>query len=136
MDHSTQSSNQLPGHSLDPKTMHMYQSLCEVLPREQILELKQQAAHYFTQVQANLKQNEFIDIATAQQLTETVQSLLDAYETFTDSQKSAVVGAARYFIKDDDAEHDTDSILGLDDDVAVLNYVLDLVGRPEQKIQL
>lgn len=133
MDHS---SNQLPGHSLDPQTLHMVQSLCETLPVARIPELKQQADQYLAQVQANLKYNEFIDIDIARQLTQTIQGLLDAYDNFDDIQKSFIVGAARYFIKDDDAEHDTYSVLGLDDDVAVLNTVLDVLGLPKQKIQL
>ena len=63
----------------------MVQSLCETLPVARIPELKQQADQYLAQVQANLKYNEFIDIDIAQQLTETTQGLLDAYDNFDDT---------------------------------------------------
>lgn len=46
------------------------------------------------------------------------------------------MGAARYFIKNDDAKHDLYSVLGLDDDTAILDFLLDTLNQPGLKIQL
>ena len=47
-----------------------------------------------------------------------------------------IVGAARYFVADDDAEPDTQSILGLDDDLAVFNHVATQIGEPDLRIEM
>ena len=43
--------------------------------------------------------------------------------------------AARYFVRELDVDPDTTSLLGLEDDAAVINFVLDAIGQPELKVQ-
>lgn len=81
-------------------------------------------------------QNEFLDVTLARQIAKRLHQLLDNYGHYSNEHQSLLVGTVRYFIKDDDAEHDMHSVLGLDDDVVVLNYLLDTLGRPELKISL
>jgi hypothetical protein len=47
-----------------------------------------------------------------------------------------IVGASRYFIRNHDVQDDTKSLLGFDDDTAVLNYVLVELGHGEMRIKL
>ena len=58
-----------------------------------------------------------------------------AFLKFQISPRAAALGNAFTGLADD-AEPDTLSLLGFDDDVAVLNYVLDQVGATELKISL
>lgn len=53
---------------------------------------------------------------------------------FSPDQQRLVVGAARYFVSQDDEYPDTDTILGLDDDVSVFNHVIEQLGRSDLKM--
>jgi hypothetical protein len=44
--------------------------------------------------------------------------------------------ACRYLACDDDGEADFDSVLGLDDDAAVINAVVEAIGHPEWRVEL
>ena len=48
--------------------------------------------------------------------------------------RSAVVGAARYFVSENDEVPDAHSCTGLDDDVRVFNHVVALLGRVDLRI--
>jgi len=47
-----------------------------------------------------------------------------------------VIGAARYFVSTQDVNPGTKSVLGLDDDASMLNYVLAAIGRTDLLIEL
>jgi uncharacterized membrane protein YkvA (DUF1232 family) len=83
-----------------------------------------------------LQQNEFLDIALAEKIAAAVTTLLAEYEQHPPEHQALIVGAARYFIAEDDLEPDTGSILGFDDDARLLNAVLDAVDRPELKVEV
>ena len=79
--------------------------------------------------------NEFLDIKTAKQVVGVINELLDQFEGFDDKDKALIFGAVQYFVQNRDMQSDT-TVLGLDDDVLVLNYVLDEIGRSELKVKL
>lgn len=121
---------------LHPHIQHYWFQLCEALPEGEIVSLRDRLNDYLDAVQQALIQNEFLDLRLARQIAHTLHQLLDSYSRYTKEHQSLLVGTVRYFVKDDDAEHDMHSVLGLDDDAAVLNYFLDILGRPELKISL
>lgn len=67
----------------------------------------------------------------AQELAERYYILLDHYHSFADDKRVLIAAAIKYFSKENDEIHDTLPLLGLDDDVIVLNHVLNRVGREE-----
>lgn len=81
-----------------------------------------------------LEQNEFLDIQSAMQMKKVLQELLEAWDGLAAEHRSIVAGATLYFIKNDDAESDTDSIFGLEDDLEVVNVMLDVIGRSDLHI--
>ena len=121
---------------LEPKTAAFFHSLCQRLPETEVPALHLEIQNALQKMQEALSHNEFLDLTAANKIAETLTHLLMGYNRFPADQQALVVGAARYFIEKDDAEHDTDSILGLDDDIAVLNHVLDQIGYPDRKIHL
>lgn len=80
--------------------------------------------------------NELLPVDIAQAIAERLRVLLSSLDSFTEEHQRLVVGAARYFISTEDEMPDTESVLGLDDDAAVFNYVARLVGRKDLTIQL
>jgi hypothetical protein len=127
-------SKQIP--PLDRQIQRHLLPLCEVLPETAAAALNAEIDHYLQKVQAALGQNEFLDVKLAHAIAARLRLLLPDYGRYPDNQKALLVGAVRYFTKDDDAEHDIHSVLGLDDDAAVVNYLLDVLGRPDLKIDL
>lgn len=122
-----------------PLPAHIQQQLmplCEALPETAVSTLTTKIDEYLLAIQAALQQNEFMDIQLAREIAECLHLVLQDYGRYPADQQALIVGAARYFIKNDDAEHDLYSVLGLDDDAAVLNYLLDTLNRPELKIPL
>jgi uncharacterized membrane protein YkvA (DUF1232 family) len=110
--------------------------MCVALPVEEIPQLEKQVRLHVEEIRRALAQNEFLDVATVERMADVLTGLLNEYETYPEMHRALIVGAARYFAKADDAEPDTVSLLGFDDDVAVLNYVLEAVGLGELKIEL
>ena len=75
-----------------------------------------------------------LDIATA--LAKGLERLLDQFHELGDREQALVAGAAKYFVSDCDARPDLESVLGLDDDLIVFNWVVAEIGRPELSIDL
>lgn len=75
--------------------------------------------------------SELIAIDLAELLCLRLESLLDASPSMGAVERAMVVGAARYFISDEDARPDAASATGLDDDVEVFNHVASNIGRAD-----
>jgi len=119
---------------LDPNIEHIFIPLCEDLLDNQIQKLCEQVADHLEHVYAALGRNEFIDVSVAEQIAERLTILLNEITTIPETKRRLVVGAARYFVQDRDAQADLSSILGFDDDLIVLNYVLTELGRQNLKV--
>lgn len=100
-----------------------------------IEQLKHQVQAHLSKLESALAYNEFLDIKTAKHVVGVINELLDQFEEFDDKAKAHIFGAVQYFVQDRDMQSDT-TVLGLDDDVLVLNYVLDEIGRSELKVKL
>jgi uncharacterized membrane protein YkvA (DUF1232 family) len=53
-----------------------------------------------------------------------------------EERRAAIQAAVRYFVIEDDADSDLDSILGLDDDAEVLNAVLKHLGHDDWLVEV
>ena len=121
---------------LEYRVNSVFGPLCAAIPPGQIAKLKDQVRLHVDRVRQALRHNEFLDLKTAEQIVGILLKLLDEYEDYPQEQQALIVGAACYFAQMDDADPDTASVLGFDDDVTVLNYVLDQIGLSEQRLEL
>ena len=121
---------------LDPRLDGYFRPLCTPINNQELTELKSEITNHVDEIKQALQHNEFLDIDTAERLANTLLTLLEQIDQYPEQQQILIAGAARYFVHPLDADPDTGSVLGLDDDTAVLNYVLDTVGKPELKVEL
>jgi hypothetical protein len=78
-----------------------------------------------------------IDPTLARALVDASQRLLGTLtEDTPDGTRRLVQAAVRYFIIEDDADGDLDSILGLDDDAEVMNAVLRHLGYDDWQVHV
>ena len=85
---------------------------------------------YLTSLELLADTEEFLDLRTARILAKQCAALLS--RKFESKQEHQLVQAAvRYFIEDDDAEGDTTSIIGFDDDAEVIAAVARELNRAE-----
>jgi uncharacterized membrane protein YkvA (DUF1232 family) len=123
-------------NSLEPELDHMLAPLCTEISPAQAADLRKQITAHLEQVQTALQQNEFIDLHLAEQLAAILSSLLDNLSGYPDRHRCLIAGAARYFVHSKDVQADFASVLGFDDDAAVLNYVLGQIGRNDLRVEL
>jgi len=67
-------------------------------------------------------------VTLSYQIAEVCHYLLDCYETFGTRERGLIVGAVRYYLMRRDSYDDTKPVVGLDDDIQVMNYVLEELG--------
>ena len=121
---------------LEPGLEAHFRPLCGLLTDEELTALSIEIVDHVDEIRRALRHNEFLDVDTAERLASVLQLLLGEYDQFGASEKELIAGAARYFVHSHDADPDTGSVLGLDDDTAVLNYVVEAIGRPELRVEL
>jgi hypothetical protein len=126
----------LPESSVLPLSIErVFRPLCEDLAPVNLPLLQTGVQAYLTQIAGALRSNEFIDAALAQAIGAVLLRLLGDYDSFAPEEQLLIVGAARYFIDPHDTEPDTESVLGFEDDLEVLNYVLDAIDHTHLKIE-
>ena len=130
------SSQSLFDDHLDPQLDGEFVSLCESLSVEENAQLKVEVNIHVEKVQQSLNRNEFLDVQIAKDIAQVLNKLLELYPKFQESHQKLIVGAARYFVSEYDLEPDTSSILGFDDDVRVLNFVLKYRGLSELQVEI
>jgi len=90
-------------------------------------------AHLASLVKAQQK-SELLAIDLAELLASRLDVLLQHAGSMSLEHHAAVVGAARYFVSENDEMPDALSCTGLDDDVFVFNHVVALLGRHDLRI--
>jgi len=121
---------------LNPETDRKFAGLCQDANGDLITQLLQDIETHVAQARLALRGNEFLDVTTAEKIATTLKKLLGKIDAYPIDKQRLVIGAARYFIKSNDAQADLNSLLGFDDDVEVLNYVLVELGHKEMRITL
>lgn len=130
--------NSLPlfSNMLDPEIDKIFSLLCTDVHMDLIQSLENAVDEHVEQIRTALTVNEFLDISTAEKIASTLKSLLSDIKIYPRNKQQLVVGAARYFVRSQDIHDDMRSLLGFDDDVAVLNFVLAELGHHEKRITL
>jgi hypothetical protein len=99
-------------------------------------ELRAQIRAHHEQFQNAAQSNGLLPLDIADALASGLEGLLDLHAGLDDRGQRLVIGAARYFISNQDVRPDLESVLGLDDDLIVYNWVVTEIGRPELSIDL
>lgn len=124
-----------PSLALDPYTAHLFILACIQLSSAEAAHMRNAVHQHVAELHKALHEHEFLDIATAQRIAEVLDLLLAEYHTFPAEHQRLIAGAAAYFVNNDDAEPDTASLLGFDDDRDVVNQVLATIGYNDLQIQ-
>ena len=132
----TENDPELFGRGLDPELEKHFAPLCTSVDPREFDELRTAVGDHVAWIRTELQNNEFLDIKTAENIAQALIVILDDFNEYPEPRQKLIVGAARYFVSPLDADPDTSSLLGLDDDVAVLNYVLESIGKPQLKVEL
>lgn len=97
----------------------------------QLVQLRASVANHLAEIRKAAVTNELLPVDVAEQLTAYLLQLLDTLHELPEEHRSTVIGAALYFVSNNDEVPDTSGVLGLDDDAAVFNHVARLIGRPD-----
>lgn len=123
-------------HMLDPEIDRTFARLCVDVESNLLQGLVKDVEQHVSQVRSALEANEFLDVVLAEKIAKLLIDLLGTIERYPGAKQRLIVGAARYFVRSNDAQADLSSLLGFDDDAAVLNYVLVELGHGELRIKL
>jgi uncharacterized membrane protein YkvA (DUF1232 family) len=92
---------------------------------------------YQQSIATRVRDNDDVDPKLVKALVDASMRLLGTLkETTPESTRRMVQAAVRYFLIEDDADGDLDSILGLDDDAEVINAVLAKLGHTDWLVQV
>lgn len=123
-------------HMLDPEIDKIFSQLCVDAESDLLPVLIKDVGQHVSQVRMALEMNEFLDVAMAETIAKLLLDLLGSIESYPQPKQRLIVGASRYFVRSHDVQADLSSLLGFDDDAAVLNFVLVELGHGELRIKL
>jgi uncharacterized membrane protein YkvA (DUF1232 family) len=73
----------------------------------------------------------------AEAIGESLRGLLDHVAAEGDEEAHRLVHAAvRYFVMEEDAESDMDSLIGFDDDAEIVTEVAEALDRPDLAVEM
>ncbi len=93
--------------------------------------LKAEVRAHVERLAAAQAKSELIALDLAELLADRLTTLLEQAPLLGHDARSAIVGAARYFVSTDDLLPDEQSCTGLDDDLEVFNHVVESLERPD-----
>ncbi len=107
-------------------------------PERDLVTLRAQVAQHLAHLalSASNPKTPHIDLSLARKICDGCLTLLAGFDRRTRTERRSIQAACAYFIDEDDAIHDTLSVVGLEDDAEVLNYVATLLGRRDLVIDL
>lgn len=123
-------------HMLDPEIDRIFTKLCADAEPTLLLNLVKDVDRHVAQAREALAVNEFLDVVMAEQVASLLVGLINKIGKYPQEKQKLIVGAARYFVRSHDVQDDMRSLLGFDDDVAVVNYVLTELGYHDMRIKL
>lgn len=95
-------------------------------------ELATQVRDYLVELESLSETEEFLDITTARHIASQCHALIRGLTRDSSTHAHQLVHAAvRYFIEDDDAEGDSSSPIGFDDDAEVVEIIARELGRED-----
>lgn len=105
------------------------------LPAADLAALRASVQEHLERFQAAARGFELLPVDLAEELAEKLDVLLGSADSLSVAHRALLVGAARYFISEDDAIPDLSGVLGLDDDVEVFNHAIHQMGRDDLSIE-
>jgi uncharacterized membrane protein YkvA (DUF1232 family) len=112
----------------------VFEGLCGAVTRQALASLRAAVEQHLRDLEQAARQNELLATDLAEELAQKLDALLAELDALPEEARPLVVGAARYFVSDEDALPDYGGPLGLDDDVAVFNAVVRRLGRVDLEI--
>ena len=106
------------------------------LPAADWARLREEIQQHLDEFRDAAKHNELLPVDIAEELAAALDRLLELAPSLSAEQRRLVVGAARYFVSDDDARPDLEGVLGLDDDVLVFNWVVGELGLGDMMLDV
>jgi uncharacterized membrane protein YkvA (DUF1232 family) len=76
-------------------------------------------------------QDGHVDLRLAGLLADACVAMLALWNDLDEPERRAVQAACRYYVWQDDDESDFSSVMGFDDDAAVIAHVAARIGHPE-----
>ena len=111
--------------------MDLFAALREDLAAPALATLKTDVRAYYDRLVLAQQRDELVAVDLAEALCVRLEGLLAMAHQLEPAPRCDIVGAARYFISEDDAIPDGRSCTGLDDDVEIFNHVARALGRPD-----
>ena len=94
--------------------------------------LRAQIPSYVAELHLATRTHEFLDIGLAKKIADQCLNLLNDIDVDTPKETRQLIQAAiRYFLLDDDADSDKESLIGFDDDARVVELVAREIGRED-----
>lgn len=112
----------------------VFESLCGAVSGEALAELRAEVTQHRRDLDRAARVNDLLATDLAEELAQKLDRLLAGLDALPEEARALVVGAARYFVSDQDALPDYSGPLGLDDDVAVFNSVVRRIGRADLEV--
>jgi len=98
-------------------------------PRLSRQEMRRRVSSYLVDLETLAREVDYIDVELVQSIAYRCQRLIDGlHERSSEEHRRLVQAAVLYFLVDDDAEGDTSSLIGFDDDRLVVDAVWDELG--------
>lgn len=104
-------------------------------PASRPQELAARLAAHGQEIAEAAARNEFLDTRAAGVIAHALTAALDDWDRLAPAQMEVLQAAVGYFVLREDAEDDLDSVLGFEDDVAVVNACLRFLGRESLSIE-
>lgn len=117
--------------TIPAKCRAIFQKKVEVLPPEGFGVLGSQVHQYLRTLRQAAQTNKNLDLPLLEKMAAALLILLGDHARLPEEHRALLVGAARYFIETSDATDDLKDPWGFDDDLAVLNTVLLVIGRQD-----
>jgi len=121
---------------LPEKGRALFDELAEELPVEAVGSLREEVRAHLEAFRTAARRNDLLPVDLAEALAAALERLLDVYPHLSPDHRRLAVGAARYFVSDDDARPDMEGVLGLDDDVVVFNWVVRQLDRRDMVLDV
>jgi hypothetical protein len=107
-----------------PNSAAKFRSLCKACDPSEIPKLRERLTEAVAHMLEETKRNELLNKNMVEVLADRSFQLLDRYESLTKKQRALAIGAIYYFAMEADGSSDGNFATGLDDDCAIMNYVL------------
>lgn len=118
-----------------PRTAREALSGLSVMEPVDLSVLRSQVDEHLAVIEDAAQHNEFLDVELARRIAAACHAILDL-GPLSGADRMAAQAAIRYFVLREDADDDLTSIVGLEDDVQVVNAVLHHLQHPELVIEL